>query len=178
MKRDNWEGGHRVPLIASWPGTIKAGSHCKQVVELADFFATVSEITSITHGPNAGEDSYCMLPLLLGNEAPNYRDFAVHHSSQGKWAIRTGAWKLLLHSGSGGNRVPCPEDNDPVQLYDLGVDPFETTNVYSLHPELVTKLKALCLKCIEEGRSTPGASQPNDDGGAWTQLKELVELEV
>ena len=167
-----------MPLIASWPGTIKAGSQCKQVVELADFFATVSEITSIKHGANAGEDSYSMLPLLLGEEAPSYRDFAVHHSSQGRWAIRAGAWKLLLHSGSGGNRVPCPEDNDPVQLYDLGVDPFETTNIYSRHPELVRKLKALCLKCIQEGRSTPGAPQPNDDGGEWKQLKDLVELEV
>ena len=119
-----------------------------------------------------------MLPLLLGKEAPNYREFAIHHSIDGKWAIRRGKWKLLLHSGSGGNKADVPENYDPVQLYNIDDDPFETTNVYWEHPEIVKQLKALCLEQIERGRSTPGSVQANDPDGKWIQLLELAALDV
>ena len=178
MKRDNWEGGHRIPLIASWPGTIEAGAEYSQFVELADFFATVAETIDFSVPPDAGEDSYSMMPLLLGNDAPEYRAFAIHHSFLGKWAIRSGRWKLLLHSGSGGNKTDDPENDDPVQLYNMDSDPFETTNVYRENPDIVKQLKELCQQQIEKGRSTPGPDQENDPDGEWVQLKELLELRV
>ena len=215
MKRDNWEGGHRIPLIASWPAAIRAGSRCDRFVELADFYMTAldiggHEMTPLDVGghempppdarPRGGEDSFSMLPLLQGGDASAYRQFAVHHSMQGKWAIRKGRWKLLLHSGSGGNPYDCPENDDPVQLYDMESDPFETTNVYRARPETVRELKELCLAVIRGGRSTPGPALANDppagvsndanaaagDTGAgresdqpiWHQLQELLELEL
>ena len=178
MKRDNWEGGHRIPYIVSWPGTIEAGAVNDRFVELADFAATVADITSCQVPENGAEDSYSMLPLLMGGKDGGYRQFAVHHSVSGKWAIRRGKWKLLLHSGSGGNRYDCPENDDPVQLYDMVSDPYETTNVYQEHPDLVGELKALCLKCIEDGRSTSGPRQQNDPDGEWVQLQELIELSL
>jgi arylsulfatase A len=178
MKRDNWEGGHRIPLIASWPGTIERGVRNKQFVELADFFATAADLTGFKTPESAGEDSYSMLPLLLGQDAPDYRTFAVHNSISGKWAIRKGKWKLLLHSGSGGNRTDAPENDDPVQLYDMESDPFETTNVYLAHSGMVTDLKALCEEQISRGRSTPGPAQQNDPDGNWVQLGELLELKA
>ncbi|MAG13444.1 MAG: arylsulfatase [Spirochaetales bacterium] len=178
MKRDNWEGGHRIPFIVSWPGVVEAGVQNQQFVELADFTATVAEITSTELPDDAAEDSYSMLPLLRGKNATGYREFSVHHSVSGKWAIRRAKWKLLLHSGSGGNAYDCPENNDPVQLYDMETDPYETTNVYGSHADVVKELKALCLKSIREGRSTPGASQDNDPDGDWVQLRELIELRV
>jgi arylsulfatase A len=178
MKRDNWEGGHRIPYIASWPGTIRSGVRSDRFVELADFAATVADLTGSALPEDAGADSYSMLPLLLGHSAPDYREFSIHHSIAGQWAIRRGAWKLLLHSGSGGNRYDCPENNDPVQLYDMDSDPYETTNVYRDRPDLVAELKDLCLRCIQNGRSTPGTALHNDPDGEWIQLKELISLEA
>jgi arylsulfatase A-like enzyme len=178
MKRDNWEGGHRIPLIASWPGTIEAGVQNERFVELADFFATAADIIGIAVPPTAGEDSYSMLPLLLGTEPAGYREFAVHHSVSGKWAIRKGKWKLLLHSGSGGNSYDAPENDDPVQLYDMQNDPFETTNLYTEHAAIVEELQVLCLEQINNGRSTPGPVRQNDPDGDWVQLRELIALDV
>ncbi|MFW5737408.1 MAG: sulfatase family protein [Spirochaetota bacterium] len=196
MKRDNWEGGHRIPFIASWPERVPAGVENRQFVELADFYATALEMAGAPDAPPpggaapgedgtptpGGEDSFSMLPLLLGETAPAYRTFAVHHSSEGRWAVRRGRWKLLLHPGSGGNEVDCPENDDPVQLYDMETDRFETTNVYADHPDVVRDLKRLCLHVIDRGRSTPGPDAQNDGGQRarthWNQLRELLELEV
>ena len=131
-----------------------------------------------------------MLPLLLAGDAKNYRDFAIHHSMQGKWAIRRGKWKLLLHAGSGGNvtenftrgirfnyqATEEPQNGDTAQLYDMDVDPFETTNRFTEFPEIVRELKTLCITQIENGRSTPGSVQQNELDGSWKQLEELAAL--
>lgn len=189
MKRDNWEGGHRIPYIVRWPEQIAAGTENEHFVELADFYATALEMAEkYSPGPRTpvpaigGEDSFSMLSLLLGERAPAYRSFAIHHSSEGKWAVRRGRWKLLLHPGSGGNEVECTENGDPVQLYDMETDRFETRNVYADHPDIVRDLKRLCLDAITRGRSTPGPDRENEGGQGtgthWSQLRELLELEV
>ena len=178
MKRDNWEGGHRIPYIVSRPGTIDAGRRVERFVELADFMATALELAGVQPAKAPLEDSFSMAPLLIGADAPNYRDYAVHHSCDGKWAVRRGSWKLLLHSGSGGNPVDCPENDDPLQLYDLSRDPFETTNIYLDHLDIVAELKELCLTAITNGRTTPGPRLDNDADGDWRQLEELLTLNV
>ena len=188
MKRDNWEGGHRIPYIVGWPDRIKPGITCDRFVELADFYATALSLAGAPQsagaagGASGGADSFDMTPLLLGEPAPDYRDFAVHHSSQGRWAIRRGSWKLLLHPGSGGNACDCPENDDPLQLYDLAADPFETRNIYAEHPDVVGELRELCLRVITRGRSTPGPDVANDGAPGeethWRQLQELLELEA
>ncbi len=176
MKRDNWEGGHRVPFLVSWPAAVPAGSTCECFVELVDFMATAADIVGATLPGNAAEDSRSILRWLKGDYTAKCRRFAIHHSCDGKWAIRRGKYKLLLHGGSGGNAYDCPENNDPVQLYDLEADPFETTNIYTSHPEIVAQLHSLCLDSIQQGRSTAGPPQQNDCRGEWTQLVELVNL--
>jgi len=178
MKRDNWEGGHRVPFVVSWPKGIESGSTCEEFVELADFMATAADITGYELPDDAAEDSHSILPYMQGDFAADCRPFAIHNSISGKWAIRKGRYKLLLHAGSGGNPSDCPENGDSVQLYDMEVDRFETTNIYRDKPEVVQELKELCLKCIQEGRSRPGEGSSNDPDGEWTQLKELMELVV
>jgi arylsulfatase A len=176
MKRDNWEGGHRIPYIVSWPGTVQEGARCDQFVELADFFATASAVAQSSYPSDQAEDSYNMLPLLLGDRDDTYRDFAIHHSCDGKWAIRKGQWKMLLHSGSAGNRDSPEEEVDPVQLYDLSLDPYETSNLFKEFPDKLTELKDLCLRVIQRGRSTPGEKIPLEEEGSWKQLEELLSL--
>ncbi|HJN81750.1 MAG TPA: arylsulfatase, partial [Verrucomicrobiota bacterium] len=66
VKRDQWEGGHRVPFIARWPKQIKAGSTSAQTICLTDVMATCAALTGAAIPRNAAEDSYNILPVLLG----------------------------------------------------------------------------------------------------------------
>jgi arylsulfatase A len=152
MKRDNWEGGHRVPFIARWPGRIKAGSTNDQTICLTDILATCAGIVGAKLPPDAAEDSYNILPLLLGEKRDRpVREYTLHQTIRNSLGIRSGAWKLLDHKGSGGNnydqgslakyKLPEKDPAAPGQLYDLTTDPGETNNIYRKHPEIVKRLK-------------------------------------
>ena len=89
QKADIFEGGHRVPFIARWPGRIAAGSSSDETISHTDLLATVAEIVGATLPLEAGEDSYSLLPILLGEslDAP-LREATVHHSYHGLFSIR------------------------------------------------------------------------------------------
>ena len=160
IKADIWEGGHRVPLIARWPGVVQAGSTSDVLVSLTDFMATAADIVDTALPEDAGEDSYSLLPALEGNTAGHQRMDAIHHSSEGMFAIRRGDWKLIEGLGSGG--FSQPKFADPVpggpagQLYNLAEDIGETNNRYLEEPEQVTELLALLNRYRDQGRSNTG----------------------
>ncbi len=165
-KADLFEGGLRVPLVASWPARIPAGTTSNQLVCQSDLFATFAELTGTTPPPNAGEDSFSFLPTLLREEAST-RDHLVSHSINGSFAIRQGPWKLLLCGDSGGWSQPRPgtpqaKGLPSAQLYHLDDDLGETTNRIAEHPEIARNLLALLNKLLVNGRSTPGPTQSND----------------
>jgi arylsulfatase A len=164
-KSDAWDGGHRIPFIARWPGQIPAGSECDQLVSLADLMATCAEIVGDTLPDTAGEDSVSMMPLFRGGDRP-VREQLVHHSIDGKFAIRDGHWKLVLCPGSGGwtkNDAKAAAEGLPlVQLYDLQADPGEQRNLQAENPEKVRGMVARLKQIVSDGRSTPGAPQQND----------------
>lgn len=159
-KSDAWEGGHRVPFIVRWPGTVKASSVCYQLVCQADFLRTFSDILGTKLPDNAGEDSFSLLPLLKGDDKP-IRVNAVSASAQGVPAVRSGSWKYIPAPGSGG-WGKGGDQSQPVQLYNLADDLGETKNLAAVMPEKVAEMKALLEKLIINGRSTPGATQTND----------------
>ena len=68
MKRDAWDGGHRIPFIASWPANIRPGSQSQETICLTDLMATAAEIVGLSLPEDAGEDSYSILPALLGKK--------------------------------------------------------------------------------------------------------------
>ncbi len=165
-KADIWEGGHHVPFLVRWPGHVKTGAQCGQIICHTDLMATCAELLDTKLPDNAGEDSVSFLPLLRGEDRP-VREAVVHHSIQGRFAIRQREWKLELCSGSGGwgqpNDAAAKKQGLPgVQLYDLSKDIGETKNVQAGHPEVVACLTQLLEQCVANGRSTPGAKQPND----------------
>ncbi len=165
-KADAWDGGHHIPFIARWPGNVKPGTQTNQMICLNDLMATCAEILGAKLPDTAGEDSVSILPLLRGSDQPT-REFLVHHSISGKFAIRDGNWKLLLCPGSGG--WGSPKDDaalksglPAVQLYDLSKDIGEKKNLQAEHPEIVAKLTKQLEKFVADGRSTPGSPQKND----------------
>lgn len=164
-KSDIWDGGHRVPLIARWPDAVKPGSARGQLACLTDTMATCADILGVRLPDDAGEDSVSILPLLQGKDAP-VREAVVHHSINGKFAIRDKQWKLVMCAGSGGWALPDSKAEKsglpPIQLYDMASDPGETTNVRDKHPDVVKRMTKLLEKYAAGGRSTPGPRQPND----------------
>lgn len=165
MKRDNWEGGHRVPMIVRWPGKIAADSVSDQTMCLTDIMATCAAITGSTIPNEAAEDSFDLSPAFLGKATKPIRPYTLHQTNRLSLAIRKGKWKYLDHQGSGGNSYQklnlkpyaLPENNPeaPGQLYDLGKDPGETTNLHRKHPEIVKELKGLLEETKSSGRSAP-----------------------
>jgi len=157
-KRDNWEGGHRVPFVARWPGHIAPATSSDEVVCLTDMMATLAALVGEPPRHDSGEDSYNLLPVLLGqsHESP-VREATVHHSSKGEFAIRRGRWVLLRHQGSGGNayRQEGAGWEAAGQLYDLIEDPSQQTNRYDERPEIVRELSALLDRYQQSGRSRP-----------------------
>ena len=154
VKRDVWEGGHRVPFLARWPGVVPAGSVCDQLTTLGDFMATCAELTDVDLREDEGEDSVSMLPLLEGDTDAPVRDFAVHHSCHGTFAIRRGDWVYIDAPDGDDNREPdwfkvergYTAHDFPGELFNLDVDISERVNRYGDHPDLVGR----CRRCWNE----------------------------
>ena len=183
-KSDLFEGGHRIPFIARWPGVIPAGRTSADLIEQLDLFATCADLLGAKLPTDAAEDSVSILPLLRGEKlATPPRTTLVSHSAEGRFSIREGRWKLLLWPGSGGWSPPTPSPSQwlkteasdlatlpPFQLYDLAADPAEQTNLVAAHPEIVQRLGLLMRTTIERGRSTPGPAQPALVDSSWAQV--------
>ena len=173
MKRDNWEGGHRVPLIVRWPGRVQPGSVGEPTVCLTDIMATCAEVVGYDLLNDAAEDSTSFLPVLRGETDAVVREYTLHQTMSLALAIRRGKWKYLDHKGSGGNNyqrgklaeyaLPESAPEAPGQLYDLEADPSETTNLYFEHPEVVRELKSLLEEAKEDGRSVPKRVNPQGE---------------
>ncbi len=175
-KRDNWDGGHRVPFIAQWPAQIPAATESSQTASLVDFFATAAAIVDADIPDNAAEDSFNLLPALLGTATEPIRETTIHHSASGCFAIRKGEWKLLIHQGSGGNAYDDFSDQSPVQLYRIDEDEGEDHNLHKTHLEIVKELAEDFVQILEAGRSTPGEKQPNfDDNSRWKQVNAAID---
>jgi arylsulfatase A len=175
LKSHIWEGGHRIPFIARWPGHIEPGAVVDEPVCLTDLMATFAAIAGADLPPEAGPDSADISPALFRREqgrstaAPGKRTGAasrtplreaiVSHSEDGTFAIRKGAWKLILDNRTSGGWM-APEGTPPVpgtpgQLYDLSEDPGETRDRWSERPDIVADLTALLEKYKRDGRSVP-----------------------
>ncbi|NBV20669.1 MAG: arylsulfatase [Proteobacteria bacterium] len=159
-KADAWEGGHRVPFIVRWPGVVKPGTVCGQLVYQADFLRTFADVFAVKLPDTAGEDSFSLMPLLKGGDKP-IRENAVSASIGGTPAVRSGSWKYIPAPGSGG-WGKGGDQSQPVQLYNLADDLGETKNLAAAMPEKVAEMRVQLEKLITDGRSTPGAPQTND----------------
>ena len=158
-KRDTWEGGHRIPFLARWPAKVRGGVTSDETICLTDLTATAAEIAGGTLPRDAAEDSYSILPVLLGQDLEGpLREATVLHSADGMFVIRQGPWKFIDGQGPGsanyGAWKPAPDD-PPGQLYDMTQDVSEQSNLYNEQPEVVAQLKALLERYKQQGFSRP-----------------------
>ncbi len=132
IKRDLYEGGIRVPMIARWPGKIKAGSTSDHVGSFWDFLPTAAEIVGVEPLPET--DGISFLPALLGKPQRTheylYWEFHERGFSQ---AVRTGDWKAV-RAGSAKNAI---------ELYDLRNDLGERNDVAAQHTAVVAKIEEI-----------------------------------
>jgi arylsulfatase A-like enzyme len=165
VKRDNWEGGHRVPLLVRWPGRITPAALSHQLVSLTDLMATIAAMLGQRLPAQAAEDSFNLLPVWLGQATGPIRPYLLTQGFGGArtLAIRRGPWKYLDHPGSGGNnyeksaelRPLHRPDPAPASLYNLETDPGETTNLLEIRPEIARELRSLLEQSKVAGRSAP-----------------------
>ena len=148
VKRDTWEGGHRVPFIARWPGAIPAGAVCPQLALLGDFIATCGEIVGAELPAGTAADSMSILPLLQGQLDRPVRRWAVHHSASGRFALRRDNWVFIDAPSGDDNQEPdwfkaergYTEHDLPGELFNLRDDISERHNRYHQQPQIVQEL--------------------------------------
>jgi arylsulfatase A-like enzyme len=158
-KADIWDGGHRIPFLARWPGVVRPGTVSDELGCLTDMMATTAEIVGAKLPRDAAEDSYSILPVLEGRKTKPIREAIVHHSVDGMFSIRQGEWKLELGLGSGGFSPPRREKEvaggPQGQLYNIIRDPAEQDNLWQKHPEIVKRLTLLLEQYQRQGYSRP-----------------------
>ena len=139
-----FEGGHRVPFVARWPGKIKAGAACDELISLIDMMPSFAALTDVTLPPDAAPDGINVLAVLLGqpHEMPRRNVLVMHNGGiNGPFAIRQGAWKLIQNGAvnarpaEGGARTP--------QLFNLADDLGESENLADRNPEKLKELAAV-----------------------------------
>jgi arylsulfatase A-like enzyme len=158
-KSSIYEGGHREPFVARWPGKIKPASSSDQVICLNDLFATCADILDKDLPPDAAEDSVSLLPILLSKDKGPVREATIHQAPAGL-AIRQGDWKFIgLRNGT-------------KELYNLKDDLSETRNLLESEKAEAEKLEELLKSYIAKGRSTPGPVQKNDFDFSWDKKTE------
>jgi len=137
-KRDLYEGGIRVPLIAWWPGSVKARSVSRHLSAHWDFLPTACELAGVNEMP-VEIDGLSMVPTLLGQAGKQrkhpylYWEFPAGGNKQ---AIRMGKWKAV--------RLNLARNRDaPIELYNLNKDPGETHDAAKRRRRVIRKIRPL-----------------------------------
>jgi len=143
IKRDMYEGGIRVPMIASWPGTIAAGSVTTYAAAHWDLFPTFAELAGASVPSSL--DGMSILPVLRGQtQKPHEFMYWEFHERGFQQAVRMGNWKA----------VRLAKDK-PLELYNLADDPTEFTNVAAKHPDVVAKIESYLKTARTESPNWP-----------------------
>jgi len=163
IKRDLWEGGHRVPLIVSWPNGFK--KYKKEIVNqpvcLTDIYATLADVVDHKITSQEAADSYSLLPLVT-KKGSYKRDYVIHHSVEGRFAIRKGDWVYIEYGIGDSNADPdskspkdlyyekrgytFPKYEPKGELYNLKDDIEERHDVYNEHLDIVKELSEYISK--------------------------------
>lgn len=168
VKRDVWEGGHRVPFIVRWPGQVAAGVVSDEVISQVDLFATFAAVLGHDLQPDQAKDSYNLLPLLQGKRYTKpLRKATVQNTYEESYGLRQGDWMFI--NASTGDISPCPDsylqvhgytkETTPGLLYNLKTDPAQHRNLYVENPERVKEMERLLNRYIAGEGCAPHAAK-------------------
>jgi arylsulfatase A len=158
LKRDLWEGGHRVPTIIRWPGNVPAGKVNDGLFSQIDFYATLARVAGAEIPAGNAEDSFDQQALITGS-GPSSRTELIHNTNPNGYALRQGDWVLINARSGGVSKVPewynqanhYQANDQPGELYNLREDLAQRRNLYAEQPEKVSELK-LRLEEIRNGK--------------------------
>ena len=159
LKRDIYEGGHRVPFVVRWPGVVPAGRVNDGLLSQIDVYATVAAAVGSPIPVGSAEDSFDQLPLFRGTGA-SARDTLVHNTNAGGYALRHGDWVLIAAKTGTVSAVPAwfdelggyPPHDQPGELYNLRDDLGQKRNRYKDHPDKVADLTDRLRRVRERGQ--------------------------
>ena len=181
QKTDAWEGGHRVPFIARWPGRIPTSTVGSQLFDLTDVMATLAAAAKIRLPEGAAPDSLDQLQVLLHPTVTPAVRTELLSQGTGGYVLRQSDWVYIPKQGSSGMTVQMPPgqpwgqpyanmgvtnsditaqgkvkpDAPADQLYNLRDDPSEKTNVTLQHPERAKAMRARLDEILGKSASTP-----------------------
>jgi len=146
-KRDLYEGGIRVPMIAWWPGKIDAGQVSDHVNAAYDFLPTATQIAGVNIAENI--DGISFLPILLGQEQEQHEYLYWEFSGAGyQQAIRMGNWKAV--------RTDLEKNPEaPFELYNLADDPDESENIAAKHPDVIKNIEQIAAEAHVPNKRFP-----------------------
>lgn len=149
MKGTLWEGGHRVPCLARWPGTIPAHSKTKQLASTIDVMPTMLDYAGIGRKGIPELDGISLRSMLEGKTTETPRTMFWEYGKAS--AVRKGDWKLIVNGGkplkADRSRIPninwnsSNDGRETIALFDLHKDVNETKNLAAQHPERVASMK-------------------------------------
>jgi arylsulfatase A len=150
VKRDLYEGGHRVPFVVKWPGAVKAGSVSDALISQVDLFATIAAIVGHSLPSGIAEDSYDMSDVWKQHSASPRRSI-VHNTMADAYAVRHDHWLFVANKTGAHSKVPAWFDEEngyskhehPGELYDLRADLTQKHNLYASEPAKVKELTEL-----------------------------------
>jgi arylsulfatase A-like enzyme len=167
-KGNGYEGGCRVPCMVVWPGVVKPGSKCEEVISTVDFYPTLLAIAGIAPKPKQILDGVSVVPLLKGRSKLSREAIFCHFphyipATQNlpcTW-VRKGDWKLIRRYGEG------PGRSNGYELYNLKEDIGEKTNLADQYPQKVIELD----KLIDGFLANTGALTPQPNPAYQAELK-------
>ena len=138
-KTQVWEGGHRVPAIAYWPGKIKQGTETDILCSSLDIMPTVLQISGIPFPQNYTPDGVSLVPLIFKEKTVGDRNFFWNAENQPfKYGVRNKEWKLVVS-----------RNGDPY-LFNMIEDKEERNNLAGKYPATVKKMNKLYKKWKED----------------------------
>lgn len=183
FKFDAWEGGHRVPFIARWPGVISGGSVSDALISNVDLLATTAALLDQPLPPGEAVDSFNLLPVLTVGQSEEVRDhLIIAPFSREHLSLRKGDWMYISGQGGGGfggktigehtlggpaaHRLTEQINSDiqdgelkpdapKAQLYNLARDPSQAVNVIRQHPEIAEEMKQELQRHLQAGGTRP-----------------------
>jgi len=169
LKRDIYEGGHRVPMIVRWPNNVPADTVTDELVSQIDIMATLANLVGFNLPADAAEDSFNLLPLWTAETQKSSRDSLVHNTFANKYGIRSDGWTLIAHktgNGVANSRLSdfnyadwlskhnyTHDDHIEGQLFDMTNDKEQRHNLIEKHPEKASKLLSK-LEIIKSGKGS------------------------